>query len=289
MSKYGTWRPVTRYQTGTRRVAMTPRRLNYHTAVSNATPSMFSYFEVDGRATPHFYVGRDGEVEQYIDTDYRSSAALEGNHDNITVETWDGYGTGWQGSNVPPWTDAQVEALAQLAAWCHERHGIPLVQLPSSRPGTQGVGWHRLGCDGNFPEGLLAGRVSGGELWSSSAGKVCPGDNRIRQVVDAILPRARTIANPAPQPQEDDMFSDKDRATLNELAKGLSVFRTNTANRDQAAAKREREMLTDLDNVNAGLKSLEEGKATAGSIEALSAKVSRVRQRLADKIEKETA
>lgn len=123
--------------------------------------------------------------------------------------------------------------------------------------------------------------MSGGEVWTDYPGKVCPCDIRIAQLPD-ILARARTIANPAPQPQEDDMFSDKDRATLNELAKDLSVFRTNIGNRDKAAAQREREMLTDLDAMETGLKGLLEGKATVESIQDLSAKLGRVRQRLAD-------
>src|SRR5690349_9019190 len=96
MARYpgATWRPVTRYAPGgsSHRSTFDARRLVLHTAVSNATPSMHSYFNVAGRATSHFYIGRDGEVEQYIDTEYGSSAVLEGNHDCITVETWDGYG-----------------------------------------------------------------------------------------------------------------------------------------------------------------------------------------------------
>lgn len=157
---------------------------------------MLPFFNVEGRATPHFYVNRDGEVEQYIDTDFRSSANLEGNHDCITVESWDGYGAvPWPAGQVPGWTPAQVESLARLAVWCHEEHDVPIVPLPSSHPGTRGIGWHRQGIDGNFPNGLLAGRPSGGERWSESAGKVCPGDNKIRGVVDEIIPRALELLN----------------------------------------------------------------------------------------------
>ena len=197
------WRPIARYQPGgsSHRSNFTARRLIFHTAVSNATPSMYGWFAVAGRATPHFYVGRGGEVEQYIDTDHGSTANLNGNHDCITVETWDG-GTGpW--SPGPAWTDAQVEALARLAAWCYQTHGIPLVRLPSSLPGTRGIGWHRLGIDGNFPDDpLLRGRVPAGELWSSSAGKLCPTDTRIRQTVGEVIPRAVQLAKPKHLPLE---------------------------------------------------------------------------------------
>ena len=55
-----------------------------------------------------------------------------------------------------------------------------------SRPGTRGVGYHRLGCDPY--------RVTGGELWSSSYGKVCPGDARIAQL-PGLIDRARRIVD----------------------------------------------------------------------------------------------
>lgn len=200
MARYAaaTFRPILRYAPGgsAHRSTFTGRRLIIHTAVSNAS-SMFGFFNEPGRATPHFYVNRDGAVEQFIDTAHGSSANLEGNHDCITVETWDG-GTGpW--SPGPEFTPKQVEALARLAAWCYTTHGIPLERLPSSLPGTQGVGWHRLGIDGNFPEApgeLLGGRVTGGEHWTTSPGKVCPTDTRIKQIVGEILPRAIVLANP---------------------------------------------------------------------------------------------
>ena len=235
MPRYGTWRPVDRYQSGSRKVPMTPRRLILHTAVSNATPSMHSYFQRDGVATSHFYVGRDGEVEQYIDTGFQSTANLEGNHDCITVETWDGYGTSYWRSDVPPWTDAQVEALARLAAWCYTTHGIPLERLPSSRPGTRGVGWHRLGIDGNFPSGLLGGRVEGGERWSSAAGKVCPGDDRIRQTVNDIIPRALALLNGDDEMQLSDQVNENH--TVKQILNQLDRYMNNSERREQAVLR----------------------------------------------------
>jgi len=227
---------------------MTPRRLILHTAVSNATPSMHSYFNVSGRATSHFYVGRNGEGEQYIDTDYRSTANLDGNKDCITVESWDGY-PAWSGSNVPEWTPAQIDWLIDLAAWCHAEHGIPLVQLPSSAPGTQGIGWHRQGIDGNFPSGLLAGRVSGGEKWSSSGGKVCPGDNRIRQIPAIIIPRARGLTE-----GDDNMptlaeIKDVVKAETDPIKKALTKFRENERSRDAEDQARDEQILAAIDGL----------------------------------------
>lgn len=208
MSRYpgATWRPLERYKAGNRLAFPMGAhdRIVGHTAVSGATPSMFSYFNVDGRASPHLYFGQRGECEQYIDTAYRSSAVLNGNATCLTWEAWDGYP--WPNGVCPPYTPEQVEAMAAFCAWAHHEHGIPLVQLPSSRPGTRGIGWHRMGIDGNFPSPpgtLLGGRMDGGEYWTYSAGKTCPTDQRIRQFPAAIIPRAIEIATGADMPLND--------------------------------------------------------------------------------------
>ena len=194
MARYrnAVWRPVERYQPGapasiaTRMT--TPRRLILHTAVSDQT-SLFSYFNVRGRATSHFYVAHDGTVEQYIDTDYHSTANLDGNRDSITVESQDRGGPfpAWDanGGDVPAWTVEQVEALAALAVWAHEVHGLSLRALASARPGTRGIGYHRQGID--------PWRIDGGESWSEATGKVCPGDRRIAQIPH-IITRAKILA-----------------------------------------------------------------------------------------------
>jgi hypothetical protein len=141
----------------------------------------------------HWSVHADGDIDQSRDSRYRSAANLNGNHRVLAVETEDhgpefaGY---WKhGSDVPPWTKAQIESLAKIAVFCYRQHGIPLVRCPNSRPGSRGIAFHRQGIDGNFPNG----RVSGGEVWSSSTGKVCPGDRRIAQIPQ-IIKRARQMA-----------------------------------------------------------------------------------------------
>ena len=197
MPKYpgAIWRPVERYKSGNR-LAVPMTRYDAvvgHTAVSNATPSMHEYFNVAGRATPHVYFGQHGECEQYIDTDFRSSAVLNGNHRCITWESWDGW-PNWPNGVCPPWTDEQIEAMIDFVKWCHEVHKIPVAQMPDSKSTSRGIGWHRLGIDGNFPTGLLRGRVPEGEVWSYSSGKTCPTDLRIKQIVEEIIPRANGVS-----------------------------------------------------------------------------------------------
>jgi hypothetical protein len=204
--------------------------------------SLFDLFNTPGNPVAHFYVREDGTVEQYVDTNTRASAVLDGNYDCVTVESWDGGGSKFHGTDGPKWTPAQVEACARLAAWCLKVHGIPLAKLDDSSPG-HGIGWHRLGIDGNFPAGILHGRRPGGELWSPSGGKVCPGDSKIHGVVDDIIPRARDIAN------GDDM-SAEDVKAINEATKGQAdrVIQA-VRNQGEIQAKRNARVLAAIDKL----------------------------------------
>lgn len=149
-----------------------------HIAVSEGA-SLFNYFNQPGNPTSHFYVRYDGDVEQYVDTQWRAPAQLEGNPTMIGIETMGGKQPGQR------WTAEQVETLAQLSAWCHRVHGVPLIPMTSSRAIATGIGYHRLGVDPY--------RVNGGELWSTKYGKTCPEDQRIDQI-PGIITRARAIA-----------------------------------------------------------------------------------------------
>lgn len=149
----------------------------------------------------HFSTKASGALLQSRDTRYRSAANYQGNPRVIAVENEDhgtAYGTWnmYDGHAVPAFTDAQCETLARLAVWAHRTHGIPLVLCPDSKPTSRGIGYHRQGIDGNFlAEGYAyGGRVPGGEVWTTTPGKVCPGDRRIRQLINVIIPRARVLA-----------------------------------------------------------------------------------------------
>jgi hypothetical protein len=120
----------------------------------------------------HFSVHANGEVDQSRDTKYRSAANLEGNPRVLASENED-HGARfpkWSGSDVPPLTAEQVTA------------------------GSRGLAYHRQGIDGNFgtKQHPFPGRVPGGEVWTSSPGKVCPGDKRIAQLPE-ILRQAKAI------------------------------------------------------------------------------------------------
>lgn len=162
-----------------------------HSTASKTATSMYGWFSnPSAEASSHFHIDNVGRVEQYIDTDHFSWANREGNSRSITVET--------QGSGYEQWTNAQIVAIVDLIVWASKVHGIPIRMMNSSKSSESGVGWHRLGIDGNYiisknPD-LLKGRTprGGGEVWSGF-GKICPGDDRILQM-PSIVEKAKKQA-----------------------------------------------------------------------------------------------
>lgn len=211
------WQPITAHPRYGKRPLTEYNRVNLHTAVSNAQSLFGAFNKQSGPAFSHFYVAGDGRVYQYQDTDFQAAADLDGNDATISIETWDGYtGKPWDAdgngepdwknsSDVPAWTAAQIESLAQLYAWAVKTHGIAVKIAESSQKGqpSKGLSWHRLGVDGNFPAlpDVRAGRLQrgGGMHYSLARGKGCPGDERIWQV-DDVFARAQVILGQAPTP-----------------------------------------------------------------------------------------
>lgn len=187
-----------------------------------------------GGAESHFGIGHDGENLQWQDTAFRAEANGAANSRAISIETAD-YGPGfgkWDTRNaalVPPWTPGQLEAIAQTVAWAARTHGIPLVLVPDSGTQRRGVAYHRLGVPARRGD---VRSQTGGELWSSAAGKACPGAKRIAQVPE-IVSRARKINAPVPPgkdvprpqfpsvPQEPEMDA-TERRLLNEVHRELT-------------------------------------------------------------------
>lgn len=138
-----------------------PRVVILHIAVSEAS-SLYHYFNgPSGGVESHFYIRRDGTVEQYRDTSTQADANTDANNFAISIET--------QGMEHGEWTADQMSAIKNLIRWCHDVHGIPL-EVPKSWDGS-GVGFHV-----QFP-----GR------WDKR-GATCPGPDRQRQYWNDIVP-----------------------------------------------------------------------------------------------------
>jgi len=86
---------------------------------------------------------------------------------------------------VPAWTPAQIEAIAKILAWANKTYAIPLSLIPDTEDATRGIGYHRQGIDPYRKHG---------EQYSTSYGKVCPGDRRVAQIPQVIA-RAVAIVN----------------------------------------------------------------------------------------------
>lgn len=196
MSRYpgAVWRPV---GWANARDDSTPATIVVLHLTASEADSQWGYFNSSRKACSTFHVARDGRIEQYIDTDRISASEGAGSNDAIGIET--------EGADVDgEWTPAQVRALVKLLAWINRVHGIPLRLKTNSSPSERGIGWHRLGVSGNFPLSppILRGRNQrgyAGESWSSSFGKVCPGNRRILQI-EAIVEAARSGDSVKPIP-----------------------------------------------------------------------------------------
>lgn len=162
------WVPIKRNYTNRRRSRTDA--LILHIAVTEAASLEGWFNSPRAYASSHMYVRRDGTIEQYIDLDKISWANAGGNSRSVTVET--------QGMGSGTWTAAQCKSLAAIASFCNSHYGVPLRLMGNSLPSTRGVGYHRLGVN--------PWRVAGGETWSKSYGKVCPGGDRIPQIPGII-------------------------------------------------------------------------------------------------------
>lgn len=147
----------------------------------------------------HFSTRGDGHLFQSRDTKYQSVANYKGNPRVIACENAD-FGPefgAWDtdnGHEVPAFSPEQCETLAHLIVWVNRTHGIPIELAPDSKPGSRGIAYHRQGIPGNWAGYAYGGLVSGGEVWTLAPGKVCPGDRRIYQLINVVIPHARALA-----------------------------------------------------------------------------------------------
>lgn len=160
-----------------------PNRTNVHT--QGGSGSLYGYYSATNRPSSHGWVSYTGLVEQYVDTANKAEADLDGNDATISWEV-EGYDE--------PYTQAQIDALIPLLSWTLDAHGIwrQIAWSSQTNESSKGLSWHRLGIDGNFPAlpSRYAGRKQrgGGMHYSSSFGKVCPGNARIDQLFDIVFP-----------------------------------------------------------------------------------------------------
>ena len=123
------------------------------------------------QVSAHFGNPKSGPLDQWVDTDDRAWAEVDGNPEWISVEN--------EGNSGDVLTASQLENAAQLFAWIHTTYGVPLQPSDSTVPGLTGHG--------------LGGQAWGGHL-------DCPGSPILDQRPQ-IIARAAQIAGGAPTPQ----------------------------------------------------------------------------------------
>nr|WP_094794356.1 peptidoglycan-binding protein [Streptomyces kasugaensis] len=118
------------------------------------------------QASSHFGTGRGGQLYQWVDTSARAWAQAGGNCTWLSVEN--------EGRGGDALTDAQITRCAEVLAWAHKVHGVPL-QLTTSTTG-RGLGYHAMG----------------GGAWGGHTS--CPGGKVLAQLPE-IVKRAKSLAN----------------------------------------------------------------------------------------------
>jgi hypothetical protein len=141
-----------------------------------------------GYTEAHGYNDQFGNQIQYCSVRASVGGTLNGNYRNRTWEAWNPPGSDGD-LNLSGYTPEQCERFSDLLAWDHINNGTLLQDMNDSRPSSHGVGCHRYGITGYNPY-----RSVGGEVWSTSSSKVCPGTARIAQL-PGIITRAKAIAN----------------------------------------------------------------------------------------------
>jgi hypothetical protein len=161
----------------------------------------------------------DGVAWQAMDADRQADANFMGSRRVISIETGDNAPA--RPADIKRWTPKQAAKLVDVIAWCCEEYRIPAVLIPDTKPGRRGLAYHRQGCEHSDGIGSHPGfLMPGGERWSTSLGKECPGPVRIRQFIDEIIPavRARLEGDDMPLNADDKAWL---KATIAEEVKAV--------------------------------------------------------------------
>lgn len=162
------------------------------TAAPNAR-SQFAWFSTPTAfASSHLHLDKWGLWEQYVDSEHVSWASGAGNRRGFNIEI--------QGSGAEPLTNEQVDQLRLRLPELAAQYRVPLALMVDSLPSSRGIAPHRAGvpyrrqADGTpvYRAGWL---IEGGEVWSATAGKQCPGDPVIEQL-RVLIP---TLGQPIPK------------------------------------------------------------------------------------------
>lgn len=212
IGKWTIWDPIPDRD----RTPINPTMMTIHTAVSRSQ-DIYGPQRGPGGTYAHFYNPENGPLRQHQEINRIAYADLHANTFSVSVEHWDGYPGKWSSGEPPKFTERQLENDAKLFAYLVLKFGLPnRVATPDN---LSGLGWHRLGCNGDFgafnPNNPTTWCYKqSGVLMSRSYGKTCPGNRRILQIKEIynraqkyILgrPVVKQVAKKRLEEEEEDM------------------------------------------------------------------------------------
>lgn len=133
------------------------------------------------------YTDSVGIMQQMCPITSQVNGTKNGNYRNNTHEAWN---PSSGDLNESRYTDQQAERFADWLSWRAQVHDFVIQDMLNSLPSSHGVGVHRYGITAYSPWNQV-----GGEVWSDSSNKLCPGTARIAQVKNEIIPRAQWLAS----------------------------------------------------------------------------------------------
>lgn len=128
------------------------------------TQSLWGFFKGSALES-HFFVDKDGRIEQYVAGDRTADANFRANSWALSIETADD-----GNPDKTPWTPQQIESLARILVWANKFWGVPLRLTQNTRDS---------GVNGHSSHGAPS-------LWTPARGKTCPGVARKKQIPDVI-------------------------------------------------------------------------------------------------------
>lgn len=164
-----------------------PTQAIVHVAVNGTTPGIQTGPAFHDGLDWHFYCDKGpGDpwdiISQLRDTAIQADANFRANGPRadgtgaISMET--------EGTGDEPWTDDQVRAIIWWFGWANKIDGIPLVICPAWD--APGLGYHRLFNEWNQPY------------------HSCPGDQKVWQFRNVIIPAIQALVEPLPTTAKDD-------------------------------------------------------------------------------------
>ncbi|WP_330174543.1 peptidoglycan-binding protein [Streptomyces sp. NBC_01498] len=166
-----TWKPIPTNYTAGGQASVRGVVIHIMDGTYGGTDSWFR--NPAAQASSHFGTSRAGQLCQWVDTANRAWAQSGGNRTWLSVEN--------EGRGGDSLTDAQLTRCAEVLAWAHKIHGVPL-QLTTD-PNGRGLGYHAMG----------------GSAWGGHPS--CPGSRVVAQLPE-ILKRAKKIAGSSSQALE---------------------------------------------------------------------------------------